>query len=618
MDSVVKPGQASISDVISLVSFSLTLTALFAGWYSIRLQNIHSNLEAKLKATTDANTILQTHLTDRLSHTEENYPKDLDLHLEWPTRDLRFVSSRLPELRWKFAMSGPGIDYLIQMIWLGGTGTADPRASVPSQMKRVSTSGRCDFEGDGSCTFRATYPSAESTYIPTIGATIPEGKYLWRVVSINASSHASTYSGADVSNLSAQLFSNWSEFGSFCYYNHTPAATGCDIASESGSEEASRISTITPRQQQANFVVIGTSQSENVEFSWIENGRRGGHDVDLIRLIVEHCLVSDNESIRFEAASCLTAAETYRSTARLAETRRTIDPLLEAPLLASAAAMQQDHLRLSFRNFDTVEAGLEALSRREIDAFIGSLTGAQERQRHNIRLTRGYYPLKTALLLRTDDLPTKIPTLNSWLKSNRTLGVIEGSTNEWLAKKLTETPEFSGRLSVIAFPTFASVKEAFAAHHASDVQRLDGVLLDNVLGEELLDGNHRGLPEIQVQGTPAWAAYMRRLGFDHEEFVIAVKTDPPDDPGPSSWAELFHPKRMLGRLFEMQEPRSSLYDGIETALRSAAVQDVLPCIRAWNQIEVYPGTGRQANPRESIWCASASSWSRSQQREPAK
>jgi ABC-type amino acid transport substrate-binding protein len=602
MASVVKTGSASVSDVISLISFALTLTALFAGWYSIRLQNVHSSLEARLKATTDGNGILRAQLADRLASSDENYTKELDLHLDWPTHDLRLVSSHLPELKWKYALSGPGVDYLVEMIWLNS-----PSHLQPSEVKEVAgeshqmQSKLCDFAISSTCTFRATYPNAESTYIPVGNRYVPEGTYLWRVVPLNASLRGAAYGKISDSNLSEQLFSNWSEFGAFCYYKQTPTPSGCDISSEKLLSQYS-----TESQQEGGkprFVIVGTSYSDNVNFSWIRNGRRGGHDIDLIRLIIEHCLTIQNNSVSFDAGACLSASEAYRKDSTS----------LDAIADSGTSVVPSGNLRLTFRNFDRVDQGLDALNKREIDVFIGSLTGAKERERANIRLTQGYYPLKTALLLRPDSPAPSPPTLSNWLRSNRTVGVIEGSTNEWLAKKLSEMPEFDGRLTIVAFPSFASVKEAFAAHHANEGYLLDGVLLDNVLGEELQDANNAlRLPEIQLEGTAGWGAYLRRLGSDHEEFVIAVAAAANRDPTITGWSlagQFSDARKAVKRLFDLDEPPTSLYDSIQEALQSAAVQDVLPCIRARSHVEVNPsGTdlGRLAGDT-NFWCELISS-----------
>ncbi len=584
MSSVIAPSSATFSDVLSLVSFSLTITALFAGWYSISLQAVHSNREAKIKATTDANTAYHEQISRLVSHASGNYGSGVDLHLAWPLHDLRLISTELPELRWKFARAGAGVDYLIEMVWMADPSLPDEQHYDARKRTYEDHDERCDFMSSAICFFRASEANAESTYIP-LRRQAPEGRYLWRVVPLNASLLTQGNENAEESALSGQALSNWSEFGSFCFYKQAPSPSGCDLASE--------ISFASPATVKANqnryVVVVGTSYSDNVEFSWIRSGMRGGHDIDLIRLIVEHCIRGKGEQFAFDAKACFDAADAYRNEPSFLHVVRPlpVNDLGTVPVIA-------------FKNFQSVDEGLSALGRKEIDLFIGSLTRAKERERAGIRLTDGYYPLRTALIL-----PAGQPDgqeLSDWLRTNRTVGVIQGSTNQWLAKKLSEMPSFEGRLTIVAFPSFASLKEAFDVTQRT-AGGLDGVVLDNVLARGLGSVSRRifvdrPLPEVDIYRTAGWKEYLTRLGSDQEEFAIAVA----DDEIAPTGARIFW-KQLFG--VQVEKDGQSLFGAIQESLRSPAIQDVLPCIRHHSALPERPDSA-DSNGSKPVqdWCAS--------------
>ena len=181
--------------------------------------------------------------------------------------------------------------------------------------------------GATSCRLRATSPSGESTRIPVpSNATVDQGRYLWRVSPISAGIVGKDYPDP-----------HWSEYGAFCFYKRQPVPATCvGIPAETEADTLQKI------------ILVGTNDSGNVGFSAITDGHRHGYDIDLIKFIIEGCVMAAGDGFLFDQNAC---AE-YRSGHR-----------------------RPDGLRVVFKTFDSIDEGLEALSRKQVDVFIGAYQG---------------------------------------------------------------------------------------------------------------------------------------------------------------------------------------------------------------------------------------------------
>jgi hypothetical protein len=226
-------------------------------------------------------------------------------------------------------------------------------------------------------------------------------------------------------------------------------------------------------------------------------------------------------------------------------------------------------LHVRVRPFQSVNAGLAALARKEIDVFIGSVTKAVERENDKVLFTDGYYPFASALYVHSI---RERERFSQWTKVPRLLGVIQDSTNHWLASALASDSEFETKLSVVTFPSYSTLKEAF------ERQQVDGVLVDSVLGEDMPDA-------VEVDGldkTEAWKEYHERIGYKEEEFAIAVASDPHHEKE-GAWYQLFNRMRKLFGA-EQPEDNDSLYDPLQDALRSPSIHKLLPELRKRNDL----------------------------------
>ena len=212
---------------------------------------------------------------------------------------------------------------------------------------------------------------------------------------------------------------HWSEYGAFCFYKRQPVPATCvGIPAETEADTLQKI------------ILVGTNDSGNVGFSAITDGHRHGYDIDLIKFIIEGCVMAAGDGFLFDQNAC---AE-YRSGHR-----------------------RPDGLRVVFKTFDSIDEGLEALSRKQVDVFIGALTKADKRDTYTVRLTHGYYQFVSRLLARSGDgLPHDLASWNDVVAS---IGVIDNSTNQWLAEELLNAAPKNNHLTLQSFRSFPGFRK---------------------------------------------------------------------------------------------------------------------------------------------------------------
>lgn len=514
--SGVEQSTAKFSDFVTFTGFGLTVAGVFLSWYTVNLQTRKTALEAQIKDLSEHNAAQQQKLREASNREQQEFAHDVDLHLEFPTNNVSVIKEPFPDLQWRYSKHTDRINYLIELVKVESANLEESHEITDS----------CDFEQYRSCLFYATDPNAQQTEVSvSLSLTKPlEGSFLWRVVP--AKSPPSSAHGTTV-----DMISEWSEFASFSVY-----------------------STLFQRIKHRT-VLVGTTFADNEHFSTVDSqGKPSGHDIDLIKLLVEGCIViiPDKKELRYEPLLCDAAAAAYRQHKAWEHT-------------------ESGSLHVAIKPFPSLDAGLAALTRKEIDVFIGSVTKAVERENETILFTDGYCRFQSSLYAHTvkgeDDL-------EQWAKANRKIGVIQNTTNHWLATALISDDLFQTKLSIVAFPSFASLKSAFEKH------TVDAVLIDSILGELHKWKRLRGL-----ERTAAWTRYYDRIGFDAEQFAIAVA----DDGHRSKETTSRRIAGYLRKLFSLPDKSAdsdSLYSPIERALQSVAIQQTLPALRQQNHLPV--------------------------------
>ena len=492
------------SDLISLSSLALTLASLVIGWYAISNQIQRGSLDIQIKNASDQNAALKQELSVKREEEGQEAINDTDIHLESPTGNERVLSTHFPDLRWKYAKHNLATDYLVEIVRVG---EIDP--SVVSSFKIAEG---C-VPGDRTCKFHATSPMGQLTAVSTeeIDAA-HEGRYLWRVTPVSVGLRGNEQPDA-----------HWSEYGAFCIYAQAPADSSCIEPI---------VNDVTARTNLRNLIIVGTNYSENVDFSGIRNGERRGYDVDLIRFIVQNCILH-KRTFAFDETRCRAASEDKSATWK---------------------RLQDDgeagSLRVAFKSFESVDDGLAALSRGSVDVFIGAMTKAKDRDLYPVKQTMGYFDLQSVLFTReTEKRVAGSADFAEWKNQRTTLGVIDQSTNQRLARKISAMENLEGQVTLESYSSFASLKESF------EQRRIGSVLVDSTLEKQL-----HGVVPVTVPGRIR-AAYLQDLGEDQESFTIAVYSS---------------------------ESERSLYDALQVALKSNFVKVIQKRLAIANGVEEKP------------------------------
>jgi ABC-type amino acid transport substrate-binding protein len=482
----VTAGEAKLSDFISVTSVSFTIIGAILAYAGIAVQARRSDVEQRSKRYADSIAATTQQIQALANATSSRITEDR-IRLVSPANDAELIAP-LPYLYWAYDKHSDRINYRIQII------------SISKPRKDIACAGQ-------RWTFFATEPAVQRSRLlacnkspgalPTPngksarpnsgplpkaneGSALPSGEYLWRVQPAKVSV------GDDEEPLLSDL-GEWSEYNAFSVYS-------------------SNIERIAATRK----VLVGTAYSANPSFSGMDSSSRHvGHDIDLIKILVEGCMEMSASSKRvvYAATACGNTIQAYNQNC---EER--------SSSMCSEFMTKLDHeagLAVEFRLFSSAGDGLEALAMKSVDVFVGSLTRAEARQEiYNIRFTRGYYEFDSKLYGR--HIPEHT-TIDNWLApKDRLVGVVENSTNNWLATELaTETINDH----VISVVTFKSVPELESAFEGGEV---DGVLMDNMLNPDA-----SGMIEIDnLKKLTAWSNFRSRLGFDKKEsFAIAVAAE---------------------------------------------------------------------------------------------
>jgi hypothetical protein len=149
--------------------------------------------------------------------------------------------------------------------------------------------------------------------------------------------------------------------------------------------------------------------------------------------------------------------------------------------------------------YESVDEDLRALSRRETDVFIGSVTKAKRRERGLVFFSRGYFTFHSGFFVRTAS-----ELFSLWSRRKQNVGVISNSKNHWLGTQLTTEGGSDNRITLVTFENFLGLEKAFEVGH-----RWCGCQLR--AAEAVKDS----IP-IDLQNTDAWTGYL------HDPIIFAT------------------------------------------------------------------------------------------------
>lgn len=527
---------ARFSDFVGFAGFGLTIVTICLSWFTVTLQNRKSTAESQAKDIGDHIAAERAELTSPEVNVGIDFASHVDIHLALPMRNAHLIGEQV-EFAWNYSKHNSHSQYLIELVKLDSSLPPTPPGT------------QCDFSAYGSCTFYANESTDERALLSLCPhpdnlcgrgtARAWEGGYIWRVVSAPASSPDQSDSGGEIE----ANISNWSEYSSFDVYP-----------------------TLMIRMAHSDppTILVGTTYSGNRHFSRVaQDGSQQGYDIDLIRLLTAGCLKVEVDEVVFDATRCYNSIAVYEDTGGIPKYPQ--QPVLQ------------------FIPYPSVAEGLMALRRKEIDVFIGSVTAAVGRENEGVVFTDGYFDFESSLYAFSSSprARNRVETLAEWAHSKRSIGVIENSTNHWLATYLAAEPSLNQNFSIVAFPSYATLATAFRR------RVVDGVLVDNTLGVDLAAISPSMVTEVQgLDRTSAWSEYHKRIGKGHEHLAIAVATAvSPPTAGPSARAWSFI--RHLTDTESLPVDFGGLYKPLQEAL-AFADSDKLRCVMAERQgLQLY-------------------------------
>lgn len=487
MKTVNLPGSTTSQDPARFVDIlvpviSLVLVIFFLSFlYASTLRSEVFADEEQIRSLTEELGTLHEQLRDALTARELKVIESSIPHPDRKDRDFQAIGDHV-SVGWSYPdnYGGKYVNFEIDLIKLDCVETSP----IKCERRYVTSAG-----------------ASESSRIPTGSAPIEPGFYAWRVAPVPAATVINENLDADDVN----PLSDWSNLGSFTLYR-----------------------SLLERVDQTGSVRVGTNLEQDTRFSQRTGGGTiQGFDISLIYTLIEKCLdPSDTlRVLKFNSEKCSAEVDQMLARGRVSE-----QSLKERPDSCS-----KDQLCVALVPIQKWGDWQSALRRKEIDLFIGSSTATDSRETNGIRFTPGYLAFESRLYGHAANFVGGGANLGSWLQSKRTVGVIEGSTNEDLLEELCKVlnPKHEcddGPLVKIKFPSFPPME------HAMDLGEIDGVLIDETFVDHTdwipLDGLH----------GPAWNNYIKRyIGKTRgrEEIGIAVGVDDARSSGVRG-EELYH------------------------------------------------------------------------------
>jgi len=469
---------ATFRDLLVLAGFFVTALTIFFGLRETRIQATRDYLEIESRRLHEVVAAQQQQIHEHLDTIKTLEAEQQVPQLKKPTRDAQIIGQHV-DLEWEYKGHNEFTNYMIQVVRLSDRTQSPPQAIGSSES---------EFDQSMSEPFPATDPGGKrSRFPPEIGGlrSLPAGTYYWRVVPVD-------FSITPGEDLNRSKIADWSAFSSFTVYP-----------------------TIKQRIVATHKVLVGTNFVQDTAFSRrAKNGEAEGFDMDLIRVIVEGCLDRDEQKgVAYNETRCKNAVDKY-----IVNYEKS--PPNKFERIASVLG-DPKQLKLEIRPIADWKEWLGMLQRKEIDMFIGSATRAKSRERGDVEFTPGYYKYDTVMLVKENE---PAPDIAALARKGMKVGVIEGTTNHWLANLLLSEVDLKAGMRIIPFNSFPALDGAL------DRGDVDAVIVDNTLAAGLT-----GLKELHgLRSYPAWNKYMENdqyIGYPAEEFAVAIAHDARKDEG---------------------------------------------------------------------------------------
>jgi ABC-type amino acid transport substrate-binding protein len=413
-------------------------------------------------------------------HEEQKELAELRAHIEAPqlivpAGDEEIIGNHV-DLRWEYGNHNRTTDYVLQFIRIAGP---SPVRTETQYMSRDNEDMYKEMDLGTTCTVAATDSADKRSRFPTKGV-LAEGTYIWRVAlgGLSSGSSNALQCGDD------DRVREWSEYRKFTVF-------------------PSRLQ----RSRVTKEILVGTRFVQNLPFTRLDaSGKPSGFDMDLIRIIVERCLTDDpQKGIRYDYNEC----------------DRGVSDFLDNNTKV-AHYTPADHFHVKIVPVPPGVDWLEKLQSRNIDLYIGSVTRAKEREHGGVAFTSGYLTYSSEALVNKSEACDTLPCL---ARKKSKIGVVDSTTNAWLADELIKDDKAAG-LQIVTYNSFPELESAF------ERQEIVGVITDGVMASTMGLNEPKELRDLKKNG--GWSTYLQdHIGYPREQFAVAVASDA-DQSAPSS------------------------------------------------------------------------------------
>lgn len=393
-----------------------------------------------------------------------------------PAGDEQIIGGHV-DLRWQYGNHNRTTDYVLQFIRIAGP---SPVRAGAQYLSRDNEDKPKELDVGTTCTAAATDSADERSRFPTKGL-LAEGTYIWRVA---VGGLSSGFGGAQQECGDDDRVREWSEYRKFTVF-------------------PSRLE----RSRVTKRILVGTRFVQNIPFTRLDAaGKPSGFDMDLIRIVVERCLADDPEKgIRYDREECSKGISDF------------LDNNVNIAYYSPA-----DHFHVKIVPMPPGVDWLEKLQARNIDVYIGSVTRAKEREYGGVAFTSGYLTYSSEALVNKSEACNTVPCL---ARKKSKIGVVESTTNAWLADELIKDDKAAG-LQIVTYNSFPELESAF------ERQEIVGVITDGIMASTMGLNEPKMLRDLKKNA--GWSTYLRdHIGYPQEEFAIAVASDADQNTGSS-------------------------------------------------------------------------------------
>jgi ABC-type amino acid transport substrate-binding protein len=412
---------------------------------------------------------------------------------EFPGADEEIIGGHVA-FRWGYRNHNDASRYVLQLM------------KIATEREQQEGGGAQQLPVGQLCTFAATDSADQRSQLPTQeiearGGELAPGTYMWRVASGELGRRPNDNFIECVQDDQIRYWSAFRKFTFFPSQNQRIRTTGT--------------------------IIVGTQFGQDTPFSKLgEDGKPSGFEMDLIRVVVEGCLLVVNGEVQFDEPACKAAVAkeceaienepnepaNVRAMASPCKTAETVAGTTSA---STANPAPGKNIQMRLVPLPPGVSSTEALQNRNIDLYIGSRTKAIAREKGHVVFSDEYLTYETQIVVDRNETCSDVHCLAT---NGRKIGVVEETSNAWLANELKQKDLKD--LSIVPMASLALLENAF------EKQDVTAVIVDGTTAPFMGSMSPKLLND-DLRQQKAWRAYLHDfIGHDEREgYAIATVDD---------------------------------------------------------------------------------------------